>query len=89
MAQKLRGRQRGFSVSANLRRAIQHLARLHAKVARQRKDFMHQASAWLVKRFGATGTEALAVKNMVHHGGAHKKGSTVRFTLPHQRLFSK
>lgn len=74
MAQKLSGRQRGFSVSANLRRAIQHLARLHAKVARQRKDFMHQASAWLVKRFGAIGTEALAVKNMVHNGGAHKKG---------------
>ncbi|MBU2742984.1 RNA-guided endonuclease InsQ/TnpB family protein [Acidithiobacillus albertensis] len=74
MAQKLSGRQRGFSVSANLRRAIQHLARLHAKVARQRKDFMHQTSAWLVKRFGAIGTEALAVKNMMHNGGAHKKG---------------
>ncbi len=74
MAQKLSGRQRGFSVSANLRRAIQHLARLHAKVARQRKDFMHQTSAWLVKRFGAIGTEALSTKNMVHKGGAHKKG---------------
>ena len=74
MAQQLSGRQRGFPLSANLRRSIQHLARLHAKVARQRKDFMHQTSAWLVKRFGAIGTEALAVKNMVHNGGAHKKG---------------
>ena len=74
MAQQLSGRQRGFPLSANLRRSIQHLARLHAKVARQRHDFLHQTSAGLVKRFGAMGTEALAVKNMVHSGGSHKKG---------------
>ena len=74
MAQKISGRKRGFPVSANLRKAIQHLARLHAKVARQRKDFLHQTSAWLVKQFGAIATEVLAVKNMVHSGGAHKKG---------------
>lgn len=74
MAQQLSGMLRGFPISANLRKAIQHLARLHAKVARQRKDFLHQTSAGLVKRFGAIGTEALAVKNMVHGNGAHKKG---------------
>ncbi|MHB8562875.1 MAG: RNA-guided endonuclease InsQ/TnpB family protein [Acidiferrobacteraceae bacterium] len=74
MAQHMSGRQRGFPRSAHLRKAIQHLARLHAKVARQRTDFLHQTSAWLVKRFSAIGTEALAVKNMVHRGGAHKKG---------------
>jgi putative transposase len=74
MAQQLSGRQRGFPISANLRKALQHLARLHAKVARSRKDFLHQTSAWLVKRFGAIATEALAVKNMVHRGGSRKKG---------------
>ena len=74
MAQQLSGRQQGFPRSANLRKAVQHLARLHAKVARLRQDFLHQTSAWLVKQFGAIGTEALAVKNMVHSGGAHKKG---------------
>ena len=74
MAQKLSGREKGVAVSANLRKAIQHVARLHAKVARQRKDFLHQRSAELVKRFGAIATEALAVKDMVHSGGAHKKG---------------
>ena len=68
------GKQRGFPISASLRKAIQHLARLHAKVARARRDFLHQTSAGLVKRFGAIGTETLAVKNMVHSGGAHKKG---------------
>ncbi|OYV76727.1 MAG: hypothetical protein B7Z66_07300 [Chromatiales bacterium 21-64-14] len=74
MAQQLSGRRWGFPVSSNLRRAIQHLARLHVKVARQRKDFMHQTSAGLVKRFGAIATETLAVKNMVHGGGARNKG---------------
>ena len=74
MAQKISSRHRGFPVSANLRKAIQHLARLHAKIARSRKDFLHQTSAWLVNRFGAIATEALDVKNMVHHGGARKRG---------------
>jgi len=74
MAQRVSGKQRGFPVSASLRRSMQHLARLHARVARQRKDFMHQTSAWLVKRFGAMATEALNVKNMVHYGGSRKRG---------------
>ncbi len=74
MAQERTGRKKGFPVSVSLRHAISHLARLHAQVARQRQDFLHQTSAALVKRFGAIGTEALAVKNMVHGGGAHKKG---------------
>ncbi|MHB8252259.1 MAG: hypothetical protein ACYDEV_00820 [Acidiferrobacter sp.] len=43
-------------------------------MARQRQDFLHQTSAGLVKRFGALGTEVLAVQNMVKRGGAHKKG---------------
>lgn len=74
MAQTLSGKKKGFPVSANLRKAIQHLARLHAKVARQRKDFLHQTSAGLIKRFGDIGTEMLDVVNMVHSGGSHKKG---------------
>ena len=74
MAQKLSGRQKGFPISASLRKAIQHLSRLHAKIARSRKDFLHQTSAWLVRRFGAIATEALDVKNMVHRGGVRKKG---------------
>lgn len=74
MAQRLSGKQKGFPVSVNLRRAIQHLARLHAKVAQQRKDFLHQTSARLVRQFGAIATEALAIKNMVSGGGSRKKG---------------
>jgi putative transposase len=74
MAQQQSGRKKGFPISANLRKAIQHLARLHAKIAHQRKDFLHQTSAWLVKRFAAIATESLGVKNMVHGGGSRKKG---------------
>ncbi|RMH36338.1 MAG: transposase [Nitrospirae bacterium] len=74
MAQRISGKQKGFPVSASLRKAIQQLARLHAKIARSRKDVLHQTSAWLVKRFGALATEALDVKNMVHHGGVRTKG---------------
>ena len=73
-AQQMSGRQRGFPVSANLRRAISHLARLHAKVARRRQDFLYQTSTMLIKRFGALGTESLAVQNMVKRGGVRKKG---------------
>ena len=74
MAQERTGRKKGFPVSVSLRHAISHLARLHAKVARQRQDFLHQTSAALVKRFGALGTESLTVQNMVRSGGVRKKG---------------
>ena len=74
VAQETSGRKKGFPVSASLRRAITHLARLHAKVARQRHDFLHQTSAGLIARFGALATELLDVANMVHSGGSRKKG---------------
>ncbi len=74
MTQRLSGKQKGFPLSANLRKAIQHLARLHAKVVRSRKDFLHQTSNWLVSQFGTIATEALAIKNMARGGGSRKKG---------------
>jgi len=74
MAQQSSGRKKGFPVSASLRRSIQNLARLYAKIARQRKDFLHQTSAWLIQRFAALATEELTVKNMVRQGGKRKKG---------------
>jgi len=73
-AQQASGKHKGFPLSANLRKAVRHLAQLHAKVARQRKDFHHQTSAGLIARFGALATEMLDVANMVHSGGARKKG---------------
>lgn len=73
-AQTESGKTRGFPVSRRLRKAIDALARLHAKIARTRGDFLHQTSAWLVREFGALATEALDVAGMTRHGGARKKG---------------
>jgi len=73
-AQKASGRKKGFPISASLRRSFQALARLHAKIARQRKDFLHQLSAELVSRFAVLGTEVLDVANMGKGGGSRKKG---------------
>lgn len=74
-AQKTSGRKKGFPVSRNLRKAIHALSRLHAKIARQRKDFLHQTSNWLVCRFGALATEALNVQSMTKSGkGSRKRG---------------
>ena len=53
---------------------MRHPARLHAKVARQRRDVLHQTSAGLIARFGALPTEMLGEANRVHSGGARKKG---------------
>ncbi len=47
MAQKASGKQKGFAVSANLRRAMGHLARLHAKVAGSARTFCtRRALGW-------------------------------------------
>jgi len=73
VAQQSSGRKKGFPVSASLRRSIQHLARLYARIARQRKDFLHQTSAWLIQRFAVLATEELAIRNLVHQGGKRKK----------------
>ena len=74
-AQKTGGRKKGFPVSHSLRKAIHALACLHAKIARSRKNFLHQTSAWLVERFGALATEALNVQSMTKSGkGSRKKG---------------
>ena len=69
-AQAASGKTTGFPVSASLRRAYAQLARLYGKVARQRQDFLHQTSSWLVKTFGALGTEQLNVASMVQQSPA-------------------
>lgn len=53
-----------FVVTKKLKRLYAQLRGLHAKIARQRKDFYHKLTTFLVETFGALGTEELAVKNM-------------------------
>jgi putative transposase len=43
------------------------VARLHERIANARKDFLHQASAHVVKRFDTIAVEDLAVKNLLRN----------------------
>lgn len=51
-------------MTVKLKRLYGQLRSIHAKVARQRHDFYHKLSGWLVSRFAFLATEDLAVKNM-------------------------
>ena len=51
--------------SSNQRKARATLSRLHYRIACLRKNFLHQITAKLIKRFGIIAIENLAVKNMV------------------------
>jgi putative transposase len=60
--------------SNSRRKAVEWVAKLHAKVANKRKDFNHKTAATLVEKYGLISTEALSVKNMTASGGEYKKG---------------
>ncbi|GEL20365.1 RNA-guided endonuclease InsQ/TnpB family protein [Pseudonocardia asaccharolytica] len=53
--------------SHNWATAKQKVARAHSKVRAARRDFPHQTSTGLVRRFDRIGVEDLAVVNMVRH----------------------
>jgi putative transposase len=53
--------------SANRAKARRKVARAHARVADARRDFLHQASTGLVRRFDVLAVEDLAVANMVRN----------------------
>jgi putative transposase len=61
---RLAGCQKG---SANRKKAARKVARAHARVTDARRDFLHQASAGLVRRFDVIAVEDLAVRNMVRN----------------------
>jgi putative transposase len=51
--------------SRNRRRSAQRLARCHARVANQRKDFLHQLTTRLAKNHGVLAVEDLHVRGML------------------------
>ncbi|MER5336259.1 RNA-guided endonuclease TnpB family protein [Micromonospora sp. NPDC002717] len=57
-------RQKG---SANRAKAKRKVARAHSRVRDARRDFLHQQSTTLVRRFAAIAVEDLAVANMVRN----------------------
>lgn len=50
--------------SANRRKAIRRVAKIHRRVANARKDFLHKQSTAIAKNHGIVGVEALPVRNM-------------------------
>jgi putative transposase len=60
--------------SNNRKKAVAKLAKAHAKIANQRKDFQHQLSAKLISQYALIACEGLSVKNMTKSGGSYKRG---------------
>jgi putative transposase len=60
--------------SNNRKDAIAKLAKAHAKLANQRKNFQHQLSAKLISQYSLIACEALSIKNMTKSGGTYKRG---------------
>ncbi|MGD9897147.1 MAG: RNA-guided endonuclease InsQ/TnpB family protein [Candidatus Methylacidiphilaceae bacterium] len=70
---KKHAKRKGFRVSKRLRKQYQLLARMHAKVANVRKDFLHKQSAAMVGRSGLLITEELEPKGMTASAGGSRK----------------
>ena len=64
-------KKRGSEHRAAARRKV---AKLHGKISNQRKEFLHQTTARLVRESGLIATEKLNVKGMSAGGGEYKKG---------------
>lgn len=64
-------RKRG---GANRDKTRRRVAKLHQRVANQRRDFQHQVTNRLIKTYGLIATEKLNIKPMTASGGAHKTG---------------
>lgn len=69
---KLSKRQKG---SYNREKQRLRVAKLHEKIANQRKDFLHKKSHYLTNRYDAVGIEDISVKAIAKH----KKGVAPRF----------
>ncbi|BCX82761.1 hypothetical protein MIT9_P2347 [Methylomarinovum caldicuralii] len=73
-AKQASGKRKDFPISKRLRKEYALLGRLHEKVAHQRRDFLHQTSAWIVATFAVLGLEQLNIRGMTAKGGAYKRG---------------
>lgn len=60
--------------SRNWAKAKKRIATLHAKIARKRRDFLHQTSTQIVKENSLIAVEKLNIKGMTSSGGKRKKG---------------
>src|SRR5713101_2258405 len=63
--------------SKNRAKARKHVARIHARIAERRRDFLHQLSTRLIRENQTICVETLAVKNMVKNHSLAKAISDV------------
>ena len=69
--QSLSRKKRG---SKNREQARKAVAKLHRKVANNRKEFLHQTTAQPIKNSSLIAVEKLQVKGMSSNGGSRKRG---------------
>lgn len=84
-----KGLSRKQKGSANHRTARQKLARLHYRIACQRKDCLHKLTTDLVRRFGTIVLEDLHVKGMVRNPKLARAISDMGFGMFRQMLTYK
>ena len=65
MKRRSRWHSRKQKGSANRRKSARKLAKLHARIAHVRQDFLHKTTTDLTRRFGVIGIEHLNVKGMM------------------------
>ena len=63
--------------SNNRKKAARKVARLHAKIADKRRDFLHKLSTRLIREHQAIGLEDLSVRGMVRHRSLSRSISDV------------
>jgi len=60
--------------SANRKKAVRELSRIHERVANRRKDYLDKTAARIVSTTSFLAVEDLSVKNMMAKGGRRKRG---------------
>jgi len=66
--------------SKNREKQRRLVARLHEKVANQRKDWVHKVTAKLASEYTLVVTEDLSITNLTRNGGSHKRGLNRSFS---------
>jgi len=78
VARKLKKAQRAVARkkrgSANRKKAVKRIQRIHLRAANLRRDTMHKATTTITKSYSHIVIEDLRVKNMTKKGGRRKRG---------------
>ncbi|MBK8752482.1 RNA-guided endonuclease InsQ/TnpB family protein [Candidatus Contendibacter odensensis] len=79
MKRRSRQHSRTQKGSANRRKSAARLAKLHARIAQVRQDFLHKTTTELTQRFGLIGIEDLNVKGMMANDKLSRAISDIGF----------